>query len=244
MAALASALSFGGVASAQGGFLYGGMHPVNPQFGGGFCYTNAAHDHPYPIDASIAYLYRNTNGYQYFVGNPYHFGYQGQAFPYYNHHPLPEHNSYCYIDGAHQHHFLPPAALAASYVVNNGYYYYNGVYSPFYYSYRPSFYRASHSYYYMPTYRNYYRTYNTTWRRYYTPASVSYIYRRPVVVTRYSTPPVRTHTIVRTSAPVYRYNTARPNTYNYNYNRGRVTTTTTTYRPSGATVTRTRSWRR
>ena len=80
MAALAGALTVGGVASAQTGFLYGGMHPINPMAGSGFCYTNAAHDHPYPTDPNVGYLYRNVSGYQYFVGNPYHFGYQGQAW--------------------------------------------------------------------------------------------------------------------------------------------------------------------
>jgi len=247
MAALASALSVSSVASAQTGFLYGGMHPINPNFGGGFCYTNAAHDHPYPSDPNVSYLYRNWNGYQYFVGNPYHFGYQGQAFPYYGHHPLPEYSSYCYIDGQHHHHFLPPAGYAASYVVNNGYYYYNGVFAPYYYSYRPSYYRARHTYYYLPTYRSYYRSYRSTWRRYHTPASVTYITRRPAFVPRYTSPPVRTHIVRTYNAPAYRYNTARPNSYNYNYNRGatRVTTTTTSYRPRGGTVvTRTRSWRR
>jgi len=133
--------------------------------------------------------------------------------------------------------------------VNNGYYYYNGLFAPFYYSYRPSFYRARHTYFYMPTYRSYYSNYARTWRTYSTPASVSYITNRPVFVNRYTSPPVRRNHIVRTSNLVYRYNTARPNTYNYNYrtpsHRGpsRVTTTTTVRRPSGS-VTRTRTWRR
>ena len=252
MAALAGALTVGGVASAQTGFLYGGMHPINPMAGSGFCYTNAAHDHPYPTDPNVGYLYRNVSGYQYFVGNPYHFGYQGQAFAYYGHHPIPEYSSYCYIDGQHHHHFLPAASLAANYVVNNGAYYYNGIFNPWYYSYRSSFYHAYPTYYYLPGYRSYYSTYNTTWRRYYTPASVNYIVNRPVFINRYTTPPVRTYnTYVTNTTPVYRYNTARPNTYNYNYNRGTVynrpaavTTTTTNYRPSGARVTTTRTWRR
>ena len=239
-----------GNASAQSGFLYGGVHPINPVAGGGFCYTSVAHDHPYPIDPSIAYLYRSWNGYNYFVGNPYHFGYQGQAFPYYGHHPLPDCSSYCYLDGAHYHHFVPAVSLASYYVVNNGYYYYNGVLPPAYYTYQTTWYRPRHTYYYLPTYRTYYSTYRTTWRTYAAPASVTYITRPPTITYRYTTPPVRTWntTVVRTTpTPTYRYNVNRPNTYNTYYRPPVRTTTTTTVRPSGSVTRRTtvtRTWRR
>src|ERR1043166_8973379 len=93
----------GGSASAQGEYLYAGLHPINPSAGGGFCYTKTPHGHEYPIDTQIAHLYRVYHGYNYFVGNVYDFGYEGEAFPYYGHHPLVDSSSYCYIDGSHYH---------------------------------------------------------------------------------------------------------------------------------------------
>jgi hypothetical protein len=233
--------------SAWAQFLYGGVHPVNPTVGAGFCTTAAAHDHVYPIDPNISYLYRNWNGYNYFVGNPYHFGYQGQAFAYYGNHPLPEYNSYCYLDGTHYHHFLPAASLAGTFVVNNGAYYYNGVFPAAYYSYRPNFYHRQLRYLYAPAYRGYYRGYAAAWRNYATPASVTFFTRRPAFVPLYRSPPRiwgRSHIVVR---PVYRPNLQRPNTYN-SYNRPVAVVRRNFVRPGGNVIRRTtvvrRGWRR
>ena len=251
--ALACALLFAGSASAQQMFFYGDVHPVNPMAGGGFCYTNTPHAHPYMPDPNVAYLFRQLNGHYYFSGDPYHFGYRGQAFGYYGHHPLPTLASHCYLDGQHYHHFVPPTDLAGNYVINNGYYYYNGVLAPLYYSYRNSYYRYRHTYWYTPAYSTYYRSYQSSWNTYGHPASINYIYNRPSITYRYDRPPpprvwTRTSTYVR---PAYQYNTQRPNTRDsyYRPRPGAVTrTTTTAVRPSGSavrtTTTTTRSWRR
>lgn len=231
---------------------YNGVHPKHPSRGG-FCYNSGAHSHRLPPDANIAYLYRNYGGYNYFVGDPYAFGYQGQAFPYYNHHPVSHIGSHCYLDGQHYHHFLPTADYSPYYVVNNGTYYYNGTLPPAYYTYRSNYYRLSHTWRYLPHYRTYWAGYRSTWNRYYAPASVSYITRPPVVTYRYNAPPTRVYntTVVRSyNTPTYRYNVQQPRTYNSYYRPAAVQrTTTTTVRPSGnvvrtTTTTVRRGWRR
>lgn len=239
--ALAAIGVLGAAAPASAQFMYGGLHPVNPAVGGGFCYNNSAHSHPYGTDQNVSYLYRNVGGYQYFVGDPYHFGYQGQAFPYYGHHPLPNGvgASYCYLDGAHYHHFLPPAAHAAYYVVNNGHYYYQGGLPAWYYTYRNNYYRRYHSYWYLPAYRGYYSRYRTFWRSYARPAHLRYFRNRPRIVYRYRRPPVRR--LVSTAwrrgwartRPVYRY---RPSFRRHNPR-------ATVYRRPAVRTYRTRTYR-
>jgi hypothetical protein len=233
-------------ASAQAVFAYGGIHPIQPAAGGGFCYTNAPHNHPFPIDPNIAYLYRTHNNLYYFAGNPYHFGYQGQAFPYYGHHPLPDYSSYCYLDGSHFHHFLPPSTYSPYYVVNNGYYYYNGVAPPVYYTHYNMYYRRRHTFWYTPWYRRYHRAYRTHWRTYYRPATITYITRPPQIVYRYTRPPPpRVVTTIRTTVrPAYRYNVYQPRTYPVYHRRPVVQRTTTVVRPGGTVVRRTTTWRR
>jgi hypothetical protein len=233
-----------GSAHAQG-YLYGGLHPINPTAGGGFCYTTTPHDHDYPIDPNISYLYRLYNGYYYFVGNVYDFGYQGEAFPYYGHHPVPDWGSYCYLNGVHYHYFLPPSSLVANYVVHNGYYYFRGVFPPAYYTYRTNYYRPRLSYWYLPAYRTYRTNYVTSWRTYARPASVTFITRPPRIVYQRTTPARVVTTTVTRTAPAYRYNVNRPRTYNSYYRpTSTVTRTTTRTAPTGRTVTTTRTWRR
>jgi hypothetical protein len=233
-----------GDAQAQMQFLYGGLHPIHPGAGGGFCYTNAPHDHPYDIDPNIGYLYRNQGGYNHFVGNPYHFGYQGQAFPYYGHHPISRWGSFCYLDGLHHHWWVPSPWLAASYLVNGGTYYYNGVFAPAYYSWRTSWYRPRHTYWYVPGYRRWRSVWRGNWRRYYRPASIGYIHRPPVVTYR---SPGRVTVVRNYVRPAYRYNMYRPTTHRTYYRPGVRTTTVTSVRPSGRVVRTTtvrRTWRR
>lgn len=207
-------------------FTYVGPHPSHPAAGGGFCYEAARHTHPFSVDPNLAYLYRVATDAYVFVGNVYEFGYNRQAFPYYNHHPLSSEygGSYCYLDGAHYHHFVPAAAYGANYIVHNGYYYYNGSYAPAYYSYRTNYYRPYYTYRYLPAYAAYYTSYRTYATTYARPASVSYIYNPPR--TLYAAPPRvtaynagRPTTVARTYAttgtPVYRYNPNRPTTFHY-----------------------------
>lgn len=232
-------------AYAQISFNYGGAHPIHPAAGGGVCYAGGVHSHPYDVDPNLSYLYRNNFGTYYFAGNVYEFGFNRQAFPYYNHHPLPPEygGSYCYLDGSHYHHFAPSSAYGSSYVVHNGYYYYNGIYPSTYYSYRPSFYRDSYSYRYLPSYSVHYTSYNTYATTYSTPASVSYIHHSPrtyytttprVTVYRTASPTTVTRTYTTTyRQPVYRYNSYRPNYQRYSRpvtSYSRTTTITTTRR--------------
>jgi hypothetical protein len=241
-------------AFAQEEVWYGGLHPVNPAAGGGFCSTSTPHPHPYGIDSNISYLFRNFNNQYHFVGNPYLFGYQGQAFSYYGHHPIPEYNSHCYLDGAHHHQFLPSAAYAANYLVNGGSYYYNGTFPPFYYSYRSSFYRTRHTFWYQPAYRTHYTNYGNLSRRYATPASIGYIHRPPRITYQYSRPPTMVRPVVTVTRPVYRYNTHQPAAYQSHYRPQTVVRPVTTYvrptttyvRPSAPTyrpAAPSRTWR-
>lgn len=235
-----------------GAFTFAGPHPVHPSFGGGFCYEAGRHTHPYSVDPNIAYLYRVSYEAYVFVGNVYEFGYNRQAFPYYNHHPLATEygGTYCYIDGAHYHYFVPAQAYGANYIVHNGYYYYNGSYSPTYYSYRTDYYRPYYTYRYLPAYSTYatsYRTYATAYSK---PASVSYIYSPPrtiytapprVTIYNSPTPPTR---FTPRSAPVYRYDANRPAAPSY----ARPATAYPVLRPAASTTTTTtttkRVWRR
>jgi hypothetical protein len=210
------------LAMAQLSVNYWGPHPVHPAAGGGFCAMAGSHSHPYDIDQNLAHLYRNFNSHWHFVGNVYEFGYQGPAYPYYGHHPLPAEfgGTFCYLDGPHYHYFLPPVTYAAQYLVHNGYYYYNGGFPSIYYTYRPTYFRSYHTYRYLPYYRPYYTNYETVYTTYARPASVTYIYNppsnyiyrpspsysRPPQVTVYQT---TTRTVTTPSAPVYRYNNYR-----------------------------------
>jgi hypothetical protein len=213
------------LAAAQMSINYWGPHPVNPAAGGGFCSEAGSHVHPYDIDQNLASVYRSFNSHWHFVGNVYEFGYQGSAYPYYGHHPLPGEfgGTYCYLDGSHYHYFLPPATYASQYLVHNGYYYYNGGFPSIYYTYRPTYYQTYHTYRYLPQYRHHYTNYQTTYTTYGRPASVSYIHNPPSTyiyrpspsyprsprVTAYQT---TTRTVTTPSAPVYRYNNYRSDT--------------------------------
>lgn len=252
LAAIVASIGTSAASAQDMRYPFNGVHPNHPAKGG-FCYNAGVHSHRMPPDPNISYLYRNWSGYNYFMGDPYAFGYTGQAFAYYNHHPVSHTGSYCYLDGSHYHHFLPTADYSPYYVVNNGTYYYNGTLPPQYYSYRSNYYRASHTYRYLPYYRTYWNGYRTAYSTYSTPGSVAYITRPPTMVYRYTSPPVRVYntTVVRTVAtPTYRYNVQQPRTYNSYYRPAATVqrTTTTTVRPSGnvvRTTTTTRAgWRR
>jgi hypothetical protein len=128
---------------------YVGVHPIPYEVGSGFCYQTAAHFHEYaPFDS---YLFRQANGYFYFVGDPMDFGYTLAAWGYQGHHPIPVEygGGYCYIDWPHRHHYAPPPGVSYNFV--NGYYTYYGAWDPWYYQYR-NYYTG----YYGGYYRNYY----------------------------------------------------------------------------------------
>src|SRR6478735_3728148 len=95
---------------------YMGPHPIPYEAGQGFCYQQGAHFHEYgPFDEN---LFREQNGWFYFVGDAADFGYQQQLWGYQGNHPIPAAygGGYCFIDWPHRHHYPPPANLAFNYV--------------------------------------------------------------------------------------------------------------------------------
>jgi hypothetical protein len=133
---------------AASSFGYFGPHPVPYDQGSGFCQHSGAHEHPYPVfDRN---LFRVSNGYAYFVGDPSDFGYQNQAYAYRAEHPIADTfgGGYCYMHWAHRHWFQPASvdfnwdggaytfvgSWAPSYYVNRPYWtnYFNSYYRPWY----------------------------------------------------------------------------------------------------------------
>ncbi len=111
-----------------------GAHPEPYEYGSQPCYQQGPHFHPYaPFDQ---YLFREANGYFYFVGDLGDFSYTGQLWGYQGNHPIPPEfgGGYCYIDWQHRHHFPAPASMPFRYI--GGYYSYYGTWDPGYYRYR------------------------------------------------------------------------------------------------------------
>src|SRR4051812_43293923 len=105
-------------------YAYMGAHPIPYDQGGGYCYQNVAHYHAYaPFDQ---YLFRESGGYWYFVGDPADFGYTQQMWGYNGNHPIPTSwgGGYCYITWQHRHPYPPPSNIYFNYV--GGFYMYNG----------------------------------------------------------------------------------------------------------------------
>lgn len=98
---------------------YVGIHPVAKAHGGGMCHIEAPHVHAYaPIDVKVQF--RDHDGYNYFVGDPVAYQWDGPKHAYYGHHPVPvdvvvgddhEDMEYCYLEGAHYHAWAPPPTL-------------------------------------------------------------------------------------------------------------------------------------
>jgi hypothetical protein len=109
---------------------YIGIHPIAKAHGGGFCNIEGPHVHIFPADKV---QYRDHRGHKHFVGDPVAYGYDGPRHAYKGHHPIqvhavvgsPEvHTEHCYLDGAHYHHFQPPAG--PEFRVAGGAYFYVG----------------------------------------------------------------------------------------------------------------------
>jgi hypothetical protein len=129
---------------------YASVHPIPYDYGGsGFCYQSGAHFHEYaPFDQN---LFREANGYFYFVGDPSDFGYARDTWRYRGHHPIPLSygGGYCYIDWPHRHFYAPPAGIGYNLV--GDYYVYGGSWDPWYWrhrdryvSYYGGYYRSSY----------------------------------------------------------------------------------------------------
>ncbi|HVK77398.1 MAG TPA: hypothetical protein VM734_29025 [Kofleriaceae bacterium] len=109
----------GSAAADKKQFRYVGIHPIAKAHGGGFCHIEAPHVHAYAA-ADVKVQYRDHDGFQYFVGDPVAYGWDGPKHAYYGHHPVPVHvvvgddhedTEFCYLDGAHYHAWAPPADL-------------------------------------------------------------------------------------------------------------------------------------
>jgi hypothetical protein len=113
---------------------YVGPHPEPYEYGSQPCYQQGVHFHPYP--PFDQYLFRESGGYFYFVGDLGDFSYTGQLWGYQGNHPIPVEygGGYCYIDWQHRHHYPAPASLPFRY--DGGYYSYYGPWDPGYYTHR------------------------------------------------------------------------------------------------------------
>jgi hypothetical protein len=154
-------------AQPQYGFV--GAHPIPYDAGSGICMQQGAHLHAYaPFDQ---YLFRESGGYFYFVGDLADFGYAAQTWMYQGNHPIPAEygGGYCYMDWNHRHHYAPPVGVPFNYV--GGVYVYAGPWDPAYWTYRNR---------YVSYYGGYYR--NNYWGgRYYT-VRPPHVYRPSLVV--------------------------------------------------------------
>ena len=128
---------------------YFGPHPLPYEQGNGFCYTEGAHTHEYaPFDE---HLFRQANGYYYFVGDPVDFGWNRTVYWFNGNHPIPlaYGGGYCYITWPHRHSYEPGGISGFSFV--GGYWAFNGPWPSDYWYYR-SYYWG----YYGGYYRNWY----------------------------------------------------------------------------------------
>jgi hypothetical protein len=126
-------------------YAFYGTHPVPYDQGGGYCYQQGPHYHPYaPFDQ---YLFRQSNGYYYFVGDPADFGYTQQLWGYNGNHPIPLAwgGGYCYISWPHRHPYAPSSGMYYNFV--GGYYVYSGPWDPLYWRWRDHYYGYYGSYY-------------------------------------------------------------------------------------------------
>src|SRR5665647_2180004 len=123
---------------------YLGIHPVPKSEGGGICYIEGPHVH---IFAANKLEYRDHGNYNYFVGDPVAYGYDGPRHAYKGHHPIhvnvvvgddQDDVEYCYIDGPHFHYFTPPPAIEADFKVAGDAYFYVAEPPPAYIEARPA----------------------------------------------------------------------------------------------------------
>jgi hypothetical protein len=112
-----------------------GPHPIAAKFGGGYCYIDVPHIHAYAPDHPALY-HEMPDGEYAFTGDPTPFGYDGQRYQFYGHHPIyGAPGAYCYIEGPHYHPFPPPET--PEYRMQNGVAFYVGPFDPGYYKERP-----------------------------------------------------------------------------------------------------------
>ncbi len=116
---------------------FGGQHPIPEAVEGDFCHIEVPHVHIYEPEHPKV-LYRVHADQYHFMGDPVAFGYDGPKNSYYGHHPVhvePEIyvdvdvepvTEFCYLDGAHFHHYAPPPDI--TFELKGGAYWYIGKY--------------------------------------------------------------------------------------------------------------------
>ncbi|HRC57518.1 MAG TPA: hypothetical protein PKU97_16405 [Kofleriaceae bacterium] len=124
---------------------FAGIHTVPKGHGGGLCHIEAPHVHVYAPEISVQY--REHLGQQVFVGDPVAYGWDGERYSYYGHHPIHVNvlvgtdeldEEYCYLDGPHYHAFTPPPPVVADFRLEGGAYFYIGTPPPVYMEARPA----------------------------------------------------------------------------------------------------------
>ncbi|MHB8876206.1 MAG: hypothetical protein ACYC8T_21150 [Myxococcaceae bacterium] len=104
---------------------YVGGHPIAGSAGGGYCYIEPPHVHYYAPPESQT-LFRDHDGFAFFIGDPVRFGYEGPKFEYRGPHPVsvelalggrsaPAHSEVCFLEGAHFHVYEPPPGASYSF---------------------------------------------------------------------------------------------------------------------------------
>jgi hypothetical protein len=118
-------------------------HPIPD---GGFCHIHAPHVHVY-APARTDILYRNHDGWSYFVGDPVAYGYDGPRVAYTGAHPIHvdvvigetevdgDEIEYCYLKGPHYHIAAPPPDT--HFEVHGDAYWYMGTFPPEFEAERP-----------------------------------------------------------------------------------------------------------
>lgn len=124
--AAALAVSFVAVVAHAAPTRFAGPHPVAERAGGGYCYIEAPHLHSYAPDHAV--FYRATPAGWAFIGDPTPFGYAGERYIFYGHHPVAadvDGPVFCFIDGPH-YHASAPAGARGDYEIVDGVAFYVG----------------------------------------------------------------------------------------------------------------------
>jgi len=110
-----------------------GSHPIPKRGGGGYCYVEGRHVHPYePVPH---FLFQEVDRQYVFTGDPVPFGYDRERHVFYGHHPITTQAGgaivYCFLDGAHYHAFAAPDK--PDFVVKDGVAFYVGLFSSYFF---------------------------------------------------------------------------------------------------------------
>ena len=116
---------------------YVGVHPIAK---GQLCHIEFPHVHVYGPAEPIQY--REVGGAQHFVGDPVAYGWDGDRYSYYGHHPIYVEGSagpvFCYLNGPHHHTFTPPDDYVGEFKFEGDAYFYVGTPPPVYLEARPA----------------------------------------------------------------------------------------------------------